>query len=157
MNTRHIFFEELDKLMAKDKDVIFITGDLGYSYMEGIQQKYPDQFINAGCIEQSMIGIVAGLAMTGKKPYVYSTVPFLLFRPLEQVRIDITFQNLNVKLIGVSMSGFLGTTHNLLHNKEDINVCRNIGLKYYIPMTNEAVAGIIKKTYKLNTPVYVRL
>ena len=157
MNTRHIFFEELDKIMAKDKDVMFLTGDLGYSYMENIQKKYPDQFITCGCIEQSMIGIAGGLAMMGKKPYVYSTVPFLLYRPAEQVRDDVAQKPFNIKLIGVSMSGFLGYTHNPLHPKEDINFCKNIGLKYHIPKTLKAISDIIKKTYKSKENCYIRL
>lgn len=156
-NTRHIFFKELDKIMAKDKDVMFLTGDLGYSYMEGIQQKYPDQFINCGCIEQSMVGIASGLALAGKKPYVYSTVPFILFRAWEQVRNDISQQKFNVKLIGVSMSGFLGWTHNMLHNKEDINMCKNIKLKHYIPKNNKEVKESIIRSYKNAETAYIRL
>jgi transketolase len=156
MNTRHIFFDTLDKLMKKDNKVIFITGDLGYSYMEKIQEKYPDRFINCGTIEQTMIGIASGLARCGFKPYVYSTVPFLLYRPLEFVRNDIVQQKTNVKLIGVSMSGFLGYSHNLLHNKEDINVCKNIGLRSYIPKLKD-VSEIINKAYRSKKPCYIRL
>lgn len=156
LNTRHIFFRELEKLMSKDKDVMFLTGDLGFSYMEGIQKKYPEQFINCGTLEQSMVGIAVGLAMTGKKPYVYSTLNFLLFRALEQIRNDVVQEKKNVKLIGVSMSGFLGYSHNMLHDKEDINICKNIGLNYYIP-DKKSLSGVMKDTYEDKNPVYIRL
>jgi len=156
MNTRHKFFDTLDKLMEKDKRIIFLTGDLGYSYMEKIQEKYPNRFVNCGTIEQTMIGIASGLARCGYKPYVYSTVPFLLYRPLEFIRNDVVQQNMNVKLIGVSMSGFLGCSHNLLHDKEDINVCKNIGLKSYVPNLQN-IQKIIIKSYKINKPAYIRL
>lgn len=157
MNSRNIFFKTLEELMEKDKDIMFLTDDLGYSYMEKIQEKFPEQFINCGCIEQSMIGIAVGMAMAGKKPYVYGTTPFILFRPLEQVRNDIAQMGFNIKLIGVAHSGFLGFTHNLLHEKEDVVICKNIKLKSYIPKTLKRVHDIILETYKSNKPVYIRL
>lgn len=157
LNPRIIFFDELYKIMKKDKDVIFLTGDLGYSYIEKIQKKFPKQVINCGCIEQSMVGIAVGLSLSGKKPYIYSTVPFLLFRALEQIRNDVVQEDNNVKLIGVSMTGFLGYTHNLLHPKEDMWLCENIGLDYFVPKTEKQIRRIINNTYKSNKASYVRL
>jgi transketolase len=156
MNTRNIFFKTLEELAKKDKDIIFLTGDLGFSYMENFQKKFPDQFINCGTIEQSMIGIAVGLAKAKKKPYVYSTLNFILFRALEQIRNDVVCANHNVKLIGVSMSGFLGFSHNMLHEKEDINICNNIGLKHY-KATLKNLENIIIKTSKNNKPCFIRL
>jgi transketolase len=155
-NTRKKFFIALRKLAAQDKDIIFLTGDLGYSYMEDFQAEFPDQFINCGCIEQSMIGIAVGLAMAGKKPYVYSTLNFLLFRALEQVRNDVCYMENNVKLIGVSMSGFIGFTHNRLHETEDVALCKNIGLRCYTPGIGE-VNDLLIKVNKDKEPVYIRL
>ena len=116
------FFENLINLAEKDKQIIFLTGDLGYSKFEKFRDKFPKQFINCGCVEQSMVGIAAGLALSGKKPYVYSTAPFLLFRALEQIRDDVCYQNLNVKIVGTSASGLLGWSHNLegTENQDDI-------------------------------------
>jgi len=156
MGTRQIFFITLDKLMAKDKKIIFLTGDLGYPFLSELSKKYPDRVINMGTMEQTMIGVACGIARCGFKPYVYSTTNFLLFRPLEQVRNDVVYQKMNVKLIGISMSGFLGMSHNLLHKKEDINICKNIGLKSYTPSPKE-VEKIIIKTYKVKKPCYIRL
>lgn len=156
MGTREIFFETLDKLMSKDEKIIFITGDLGYPFLDKIGKKYPDRILNIGTMEQTMVGIAAGLAKSGFKPYVYSTVNFILFRALEQVRNDVVCEKVNVKLIGISMSGFLGITHNLLHKKEDINLCKNIGLKSYTPKLKE-VKSIIIKSYRSKKPIYIRL
>jgi transketolase len=155
-NTRHIFFEVLEKIMEKDKKVVFITGDLGYSYMERIQKRFPKQFINAGCMEQSATGIAVGLSMAGFKPYLYSTLNFILFRNLEQIRNDVVVANNNVKIIGVSMSGFIGFTHNRLHTKEDTNLCENIGLKAYTP-TLKGLDKLLIKTSKNTKPCYIRL
>lgn len=113
---RKEFHEIMCELAEKDKDVILITGDLGYPFNEEFQKRFPNQFLNCGCMEQTMIGIAAGMALAGKKPYVYSGAIFVLLRPFEQVRDDIAYNNLNVKLIGAGASGFLGFTHNLGDN-----------------------------------------
>lgn len=154
---RKIFFDELCKLAEQDKDVLFLTGDLGYSFFEGFRDRYPKQFNNCGCIEQSMIGIAAGLSLAGKKPYVYSTIPFLLFRPFEQVRDDLAYQNMNVKLIGVAMSGFIGFTHEIAEN-EDVKVIGHLpNFKIYIPKNEEELRKNIKTSYEEKGPAYIRL
>ena len=159
-NSRRIFIEELTNIAKQDKDIILIVGDVGFSYIESFAKIFPDQFINAGVTEQSFMGMAAGLALSGKKPWVYSMIPFVLFRNAEQVRNDIVCNNANVKLIGV-LGGlhysFLGVSHNLLHPKEDINFCKNIGLDSYIPKDNEEVKKVIKWVYESNKPAYIRI
>lgn len=156
MGTREIFFNTLTKLMEKDSSIVFITGDLGYPFLEPLAKKFPDRVMNIGTMEQTMIGIACGMARCGFKPYVYSTTNFLLFRALEFIRNDVVCQKMNVKIIGISMSGFLGISHNLLHPKEDINICKNIGLEYFTPKLKD-VERIIIKTYKVKKPVFIRL
>ena len=119
---RKPFWSQIYEIAKTDKNVVVLTGDLGYSFFEQFAKDFPKQFINAGCAEQNMIGVAAGLARVGKKPYVYSNSIFILMREYEQVRDDIAYQNLNVKLIGTGASGFLGFTHNLgvLENETDL-------------------------------------
>lgn len=121
---RKQFFEEMDKLATLDEDIILIVGDLGYSFMEGYAEKHPKQFLNAGCMEQSMVGIACGMALMGKKPYVYSNGIFLIMRAYEQVRDDVAYNNLNVKLICTGASGFLGFSHNLGFRESIENLIR---------------------------------
>jgi len=144
--------------MAKDKSVIFITFDLGYSFFENIQKRFPDRFINAGCIEDAGVGIAAGLARSGKKPYVYSTAPFLIFRALEQIRNDVAYPNLNVKLIGVSHSGFLGFSHQLLGRENIYSILENFpNLEIYDPKIPEELDAVMKDTYKRKVPTYIKV
>ena len=110
---RQAFFNFAGDLAREDKDVIVLVGDLGYSFMEDFAKEFPDQFVNCGIAEQNMVGVSAGLARAGKKPFVYSGALFLMARALEQIRVDIAYANLNVKLVGTGASGFLGFTHNL--------------------------------------------
>jgi len=126
------------ELAEKDKDVILLTGDLGYSFCEEYAHKFPKQFINCGCIEQSMVGIAAGMVLGGKKPYVYSGTIFLLMRAYEQVRDDVAYNNLNVKLIGTGASQFLGFTHNLQGNENEQDLLKNLpNIKSFYPQNEE--------------------
>ena len=155
---RKQFFKTLSKLAEKNKDIIILVGDLGYSFMEKFAEKYPDQFINCGIIEQSMVGIAAGLALAGKKPYVYSGMPFLLFRAYEQIRNDVCYNNLNVKLIGYSASGFLGFTHNLEGTENVEDLLKNLpDLIRAYPKTPEEVEKVVLDTYLLTKPSFIIL
>ena len=125
-DTRIVFRDRLLSLMEKDESIILLTGDLGYSILEPIQEKFPDRYINCGCAEQNMVGVAAGLARVGKKPYVYSGAKFLATRALEQMRDDVCYQNLDVHFIGTGASGFLGFTHNMQGTETIDDLIKNL-------------------------------
>src|SRR3989344_9278521 len=158
-DSRRIFIDTLIELAQKDKDVVLITCDVGFNYLEKFCDKFPDRFFNFGVTEASTVLICSALALAGKKVYYYSMINFVLFRPAEMVRNGVVHHNANVKLIGVKGSSsykFLGFSHNLIHENEDKDFCKNIGLDYYIPK-NEDVADVIIKTYQNPKPAYIRL
>lgn len=160
MNSRKVFIDTLSELARKDPTIMLIVGDVGFSYIEDFAQEFPDQFINAGVTEQSMMGMAAGMALSGLKPYVYSMIPFVLFRNYEQVRNDVVQHKANVKIIGVKGSEhykFLGFSHNLVTPFEDFVVCDNIGLKWAHPGTELALTDALKFLYSEPTPYYIRL
>lgn len=138
MDLRQDFFNIMCQLAEKDKDVILLVGDLGYSFMEEYAEKFPNQFINAGCAEQNMVGVAAGLALGGKKPYVYSGSIFLCMRAYEQIRDDVAYNNLDVKLCGTGASGFLGFTHNLQGTENEHDLLKNLpNLELWFPEDKE--------------------
>ena len=110
-DSRKVFFDKLMKLAEKDKKLILIVCDLGFSFMEEFAEKFPKQFINAGIAEQNAIGIATGLKIAGYNPYVYSGAVFINYRCIEQIR-DAWFQGIDIKVVGTGASGFLGFTHN---------------------------------------------
>ena len=83
---RRHFSELLHKEMSRNKDIILLTGDLGYGLWDKIRLDYSNRFYNVGSSEQLMLGMAAGAAMEGKIPIVYSITPFLLYRPFEFIR-----------------------------------------------------------------------
>lgn len=145
------------ELAERDKDVVLIVGDLGYSFMEEYAAKFPAQFINAGIAEQNMLGVAAGLALAGKKPFVYSGACFLIFRPYEQLRDDICYNDLPVRLIATGASSFLGFSHNLEYN-EDIQVLHKLpNLTLHFPEDEDQFDDVMEAMYKAEHPQYVKL
>ena len=95
---RTTFVKTLIELARKDDRIFLLTPDMGYSVLESFRDEFPDRFLNTGIAEQNTIGVAAGLALTGKIVYVYSIIPFVTMRCYEQVRLDLAYNNANVKL-----------------------------------------------------------
>jgi transketolase len=157
---RMAFVKKLTELAEKNKDIILLNDDTGFSLFEDFKKKFPDQYINCGIIEQTYMGIAAGLAKSGKKPYVYGIIPFAIMRCYEQLRDDVCYHNANVKIIavgGFQYYKFLGFTHNIERN-EDIKILKHLpNIKIYTPKTPKEVKKVIEKEYKRKGPAYIRL
>lgn len=159
-NGRKAFIETLTELAEKDPKVILIIGDVGFSFLEPFIQKYPNQFLNAGIGEQAMMGLATGMAFAGWKPYVYTMINFIVFRPYEQVRNDICYQNANVKLFGVEGSAayaFLGFSHNIIPDEDKMLMDHLPNIKTYYPQTEEEVKANMLKEYDRQGPSYFRI
>ncbi len=118
------FINALTELAESDKDIVLITGDLGFGAFEPFEERFPEQYFNVGIAEQSMIGVASGLAKAGKKVFVYSIGNFVTLRCLEQIRNDAIYHDLNVNLVsqgGGFTYGALGMSH---HATEDLAIMR---------------------------------
>jgi|SRR3972149_1016072 len=160
-DTRREFINTLIGLAERDDKIVLIVPDVGFNYMEEFQKRFPDRFFNFGVTEQSTMIIAAGLALSGFKPYVYSMINFVVFRPYEMVRNAICLHNANVKIIGVKGSEkykFLGFSHNLIAENEEIEVLKHLpNLKCFIIENPGEVKKIIFETYEANSPCYIRI
>ncbi len=107
-------------LAADDPRIMVVVNDsVGSSKLGGFQKAFPDRLINVGIVEQTMVGVGAGLANGGRIPFVSAASCFLSGRALEQVKADIAYVGFNVKLVGQSSgvaNGEIGPTH---HSIED--------------------------------------
>src|SRR5687767_10621759 len=97
---RSVFSKSLVKAAQADPKVLLLTGDHGYALFDEFRQQVPQQFINAGIAEQNMVGVAAGLAKAGYKPIVYGLAAFVPIRVLEQIKMDVCYENLPVVFIG---------------------------------------------------------
>lgn len=159
-NGRKAFLETLTKLAENDPKVILLIGDVGFSFVEDFKAKFPNQFLNVGVCEQSMMGIAAGLSRAGWKPYVYTMINFIVFRPFEQVRNDICYSNANVKLFGVEGSAaykFLGYSHNIEENEDIKNLDGLPNLMIYIPEAESFIVDKMNEEYQRKGPAYFRI
>jgi transketolase len=121
---RNAFRDAIAALAAADERIWLLTGDLGYTVLEGFRERFPDRFVNVGVAEQNMTGVAAGLALSGKIVFTYSIANFPIVRCLEQVRNDVCYHNLNVNIVAVGggvVYGPLGYTH---HAVEDLAITR---------------------------------
>jgi transketolase len=155
---RIAFVETLTDLMRKHRDIVTITPDMGFSVFEGIQKEFPKRFFNTGVTEQSTISLAAGLSMSGFKVFVYAQAIFMTLRCLEQVRLDVAYEKVNVKIIGTA-GGFwlnqLGVSHFSL---EDIGAIRLLpGMTILTPGDPYEAQWATRKAFAINGPVYVRL
>lgn len=123
---RTAFIKQLVEEAGTNDKIFLIVGDLGYSVVETFAEKYPERFLNAGIAEQNMVGVAAGLAMAGYNVYVYSIGNFPTLRCMEQIRYDIAYHKLNVKIVSVGAGyayGSLGSSH---HATEELGMMRTI-------------------------------
>ena len=159
LDSRRIFIDTLCELAEVDDKIVLVVCDVGFNYIDKFKEKFPNRFYNLGTTEPSSMIIVAGMALQGMKPYIYSMINFVLFRPFEMVRNAVVHHKANVKIIGVKGSEkykFLGFSHNLDYDNQDIELCRNLGLSYETPKIDE-VKFCIEQTYDTEQPFYIRL
>ena len=121
---RAAFVRGLLQLAERDPRVWLLTGDLGFSVLEPFAQRFPERFVNVGVAEQNMIGVAAGLAHSGKVPFVYSIANFPTLRCYEQIRNDVCYHELGVRVVSVGAGVSYGTAGYTHHGVEDLAVMR---------------------------------
>ena len=155
---REAFSNALVRLALFDPKVLLLTGDHGYSLFDEFRKRCPDQYINAGIAEQNMVGMAAGLARVGFRPFVYGLAAFIPIRTVEQIKLDIAHDDLPVVLLGDG-AGFvyshLGTSH---QSTEDIACTRAIpGIQVLSPADRFEMTAAMDYAYAANGPVYLRM
>jgi transketolase len=155
---RNAFAQQITSLAGADPRVVVLAGDIGNRLFDKLKAQSPDRFFNCGVAEANMIGMAAGMAMNGLRPFCYTITPFLTYRCLEQIRIDVCYHHVPVVLVGTG-SGLsyasLGATH---HSCEEMGMLRLLpGLAVLAPADEWEVRAAIKAALKYPHPVYMRI
>lgn len=142
-----------------DKDIVVLCSDSrGSASMIGYVEAHPDQFVEVGIAEQSLVSVAAGLARCGKKAFAASPACFLSTRSMEQAKVDVAYSNTNVTLIGISGGvsyGALGMTH---HSFQDIAIMGSIpNMRVYIPSDRHQTKCLIEALLEDQKPSYIRV
>jgi transketolase len=155
---RTAFIHALDELASRDPRVCLVVGDLGYSVIEEFEARHPKQFVNAGVSEQNMIGLAAGMALSGKVVFTYSIGNFATLRGLEQIRNDVCYHRANVKVVAVGGGvayGNLGVTH---HATEDVAILRSLPNMVVVAPGDPVEARLATRAVAAHEgPCYLRL
>jgi transketolase len=125
---------ELIPFFQKDDRYLLLACDMGFGAIDKIAEAFPDRIVNMGIMEQATIGIAAGMYVSGLRPIVYSICNFLVFRALEQIRLNLVKQDLAVKLIGTGADDHfkhLGYSHTC--GEQDTKIFNVIGLPVFDP------------------------
>jgi len=138
--------------------MVFFTGDLGFMALEPLKSALGERFINAGVSEQNMVSVAAALAAQDFDVWAYSIAPFCYARPFEQIRNDLAFHDLPVKLVGNGGGyayGVMGPTHHAIEDYGVLLTLQNIAV--FVPAFDEDVATVVAMAAQVRSPAYLRL
>tara|TARA_B110000003_G_scaffold276368_1_gene322453 strand:+ start:3117 stop:4061 length:945 start_codon:yes stop_codon:yes gene_type:complete len=155
---RDVFIDKIYEEAKKDKDIFFLTPDMGAPSLDKFRVEMPKQFIHCGISEQHMIAMAAGLSLQGKKVYCYAMAPFITSRCYEQIKCSIAAMDQNVNLIGIGVGlGYAdaGPTH---YTTEDIATMRVFpNIEVLTPVDAISTKVIAEYSVKNNGFRFIRL
>ena len=157
---RNTFAETFHEAGKRDPRLCLVVADISPAgAIDKFRTEFPDRFVNTGVAEQIMIGMVAGIALRGLRPFAYTIATFALFRPYEMVRDDLCYQNLPVTVVGIGGGvtySTLGGTH---HAQEDVAIACAIPNLTVIAPCDPAETRLATQwcTTQERGPVYLRL
>lgn len=155
---RDAFAAQLHDEMVADPRIMLLTADIGFKVFDRIVSDFPGRFINMGVAEANMLGVAAGLALSGKRPVVYTIIPFLTMRAFEQIRVDVCIQKQPVTIVGVGGGvayGTLGPTH---HAIEDVAILRALpNMTVVVPCDPWESRQVTRAAFRHDGPLYLRL
>ncbi len=155
---RNAFADEITKLAKNDDRIILLSGDIGNRLFDNLKAIAPSQFYNCGVAEANMVGVASGMALCDLLPVVYTITPFTTTRCLEQIRVDVAYQNSPVLIVGTG-SGLsytsLGPTH---HSLEDFSIFKAIpNLQILAPWDSVSLRLLLKEALYNEKPTYMRI
>ncbi len=155
---RNAFAKKITELAKKDERIVLLSGDIGNRLFDDFKASCPNRFYNCGVAEANMMGMAAGLAMSGLRPVCYTITPFLTYRCMEQIRVDVCYHHVPVVIVGTG-SGLsyasLGATH---HSCEEMGMLRLLpGLAVIAPADEMEVRGSLEAALKSTSPSYIRI
>lgn len=155
---RNAFAQEITRLAAEDDRIVLLSGDIGNRLFDTMKARCPGRFFNCGVAEANLVGMAAGLALGGLRPVGYTIAPFLTYRCLEQIRVDLCYHHLPVVLVGTGAGlayASLGATH---HSCEEMGMLRLLpGLAVVAPADPAEVRAALRAALRHPGPVYLRI
>jgi transketolase len=155
---RDAFSRSLVEVACRDPRVLLLTGDHGYSLFDEYRRACPNQYINAGVAEQNMVGVAAGLAKGGFRPIVYGLSAFVPVRVLEQIKLDVCYEELPVVFIGDGAGVVYSTLGSSHQSTEDVAALYALQhLTILSPADAAEMTACMTAALGVTGPVYLRM
>jgi transketolase len=155
---RNAFIQALTEAAGHDPRIVLLTADLGYKIFDDFARRYPGRFMNVGIAEANMTGVAAGLAMEGRKPFIYSIATFATLRNYEQIRNDLCYHRADVTVVGVGGGYSYGPNGPTHHALEDIGVMRMLPhMTVVCPGDPAETVAAVRAIAAHRGPCYLRL
>ena len=157
-NFRDTAFQNIEKIFKKNKKTILLTNDMGAMGLDNLKKKYKKRVINCGICEQHIMSMAGGLASEGYHVFIYGIISHLIFRGLEQLKIDVCIDSYHVTIVGIGAGlsyGNDGPTH---HAIEDIGILKNIpNIEIYNPSDLYSINKSFNLAKNSKKPSLIRL
>ncbi|MGD2095818.1 MAG: transketolase C-terminal domain-containing protein [Phycisphaerales bacterium] len=158
IDIRDALFDRIYDIAAKDKSLIFITADADTFSIKKYKKDLPEQFVNVGVAEQNMVAVAAGLALSNKRVFICSIIPFITLRCYEHIKVNICSMNLPVTIIGIGAGLSFSNDGPSHHAVCDVSVMRALPeITIFNPSDPIAASASVRIAYELCSPAYVRL
>ncbi|MBV9576457.1 MAG: transketolase [Gammaproteobacteria bacterium] len=155
---RNAFANEVTELARQDQRVVLLSGDIGNKLFDDFKRVDPNRFYNCGIAEANMMGVAAGMALSGFRPVIYTITPFTTTRCFEQIRVDVCYHEAPVIIVGTGAGlsyAELGPTH---HSLEDMAILRTLpGMCVMAPGDAVELRLALRAALKQDHPVYIRI
>ena len=102
---RNAFADEVTQMAHADPRVVLLSGDIGNRLFDKLRAQSPHQFLNCGVAEQNMMGVAAGMGLSGLRPIVYTITPFTTVRCLEHIKVGVAYHQSPVIIVGTGAGG----------------------------------------------------
>lgn len=138
----------LTDIASEDRRLVVLLADFAEYQFRHFKEKFPDRLINCGIREQTMVGVAAGMALSGLIPVCYTIAPFIIERAYEQIKLDLCYQGLGAILIGYGDNQemeFYGPSHQCWH--EHILIGKLPNTRIHIPRGPDDLDKTMKETY----------
>ena len=155
---RNAFADEINRQAQLNERVVLLSGDIGNKLFDRFKEANDGRYFNCGIAEANMMGVAAGMALSGLRPVIYTIAPFTTTRCLEQIRVDVCYQNVPVIIVGTGAGlsyAELGATH---HSCEDIALLRVLpGMTVLAPCETRDLRALLRAALQQTGPVYMRI
>lgn len=155
---RRAFLKRVGEMIREEKDTAFFTVDIGMWAIQDELKEFPDRCMNVGIFEDGMLSIVAGMARRGIVPTVFGIQPYLVDRTLEQVKMDLAYQELGVNIVGTGAAvdySKYGYSH---YCPEDVQLVKAIpGCEFVAPGTAKQFLQLFDASYRDGKPTFFRI